>query len=925
MLVLISGLLVAFLSSVKNDVAASQGYASGTSARMLADSALNVVIGQIQEASQRSGEAWVSQPGLIRTYDSSGIPVKAYKLYSSAELVVDGEFNPVTPSGEPTDVPGDWKSQGRDVYVDLNEPIVGEGAPVYPILDPKALSLVQGFSSPTELLKNASGEQVRNADGSNAMAIPMPVRWLYVLKDGSRAVAEGGGSGVANIAGASTNNPPIARIAYWTDDESAKININTASEGTYYDAPVANTYKGGLNIREKQPMPASYKPDPTRSMFDLDLAWFQPARLEYQRYPGHPATTSLSPVFGSFIARELGGSATPTDIAEEIYKLTPRYSGGAGSSLGGTERPAPGSSLTLSDDRFYATLDEFLYSSVLDPGAGERVENPLDQPGRRRELLSIAKFFATARSNAPEQTLFNSPRVAIWPVAENPANRSGFDKLIAFCASLKEPGGASGTVPYYFMRRNPLSATDDWSLPSNRALYEYLQDLTSREIPGFTTTPFSAASKWGAIERDQILTEVVDYVRATNLIDKTNNAPYTAGTIPEDSDFGLVVPIEPPPGSPGAGTRGFGRYFTLSELALMAVVKEPAGDPNAFPLSNDRRVQFALLPEFFSPTVGHPAMAYAVRVEFSDLSSLKVGGQSIFQTSAHTIRSPNALVKGTGDETLSYNGGAMGFYWYGKLGLNRAPDQIYPVGEIVLPKDFTGTISGTVKIEFWYDPPTGKGPPVLIQKGNFNFDNIAFTMPTWEPNSRMKAAGGTASYPPDHDWSGLKNDRLIRSQGFIRDGKGFRFSVSAGGASSNVEDKYTDWVASLVPDSSVIGSDYRLIGAVPSSQDLGELFKPHPWVGHDRFAHSLHGGWVSGSGSPDSYYHAGSKTGKLTAGIDARRRYEGPDIVQPYPANTDVGVEELPREDRGLVDGGWSISGWRTNRPGGRGRSSFDG
>ena len=45
-----------------------------------------------------------------------------------------------------------------------------------------------------------------------------------------------------------------------------------------------------------------------------NLAKFQPAQKEYQRYPGHPAMTSLSTVF-------------PSLSAEDIYKLAPRIVG----------------------------------------------------------------------------------------------------------------------------------------------------------------------------------------------------------------------------------------------------------------------------------------------------------------------------------------------------------------------------------------------------------------------------------------------------------------------------------------------------------------------------------------------------------------------------------------------------------------------
>jgi Tfp pilus assembly protein PilX len=96
MLVLLSGLVLAFLMSVRTDLSSSASYEKTTSFRILADTALNLVIGQIQEATQRNNEAWVSQPGLIRTFNTSGGAAMAYKLYSNDQMRVVGKFDPAT-------------------------------------------------------------------------------------------------------------------------------------------------------------------------------------------------------------------------------------------------------------------------------------------------------------------------------------------------------------------------------------------------------------------------------------------------------------------------------------------------------------------------------------------------------------------------------------------------------------------------------------------------------------------------------------------------------------------------------------------------------------------------------------------------------------------------------------------------------------
>ena len=93
MLVLLSVLVLAFIASVTTDLADSKAYEGQTNTRMLADSAVNLVIGEILQASTGTtasggNTAWISQPGLLRTFDTSGNAVAAYKLYSASPMIV---------------------------------------------------------------------------------------------------------------------------------------------------------------------------------------------------------------------------------------------------------------------------------------------------------------------------------------------------------------------------------------------------------------------------------------------------------------------------------------------------------------------------------------------------------------------------------------------------------------------------------------------------------------------------------------------------------------------------------------------------------------------------------------------------------------------------------------------------------------------
>ncbi len=72
-----------------------------------------------------------------------------------------------------------------------------------------------------------------------------------------------------------TTTNPIrpARIAFWTDDETCKVNLNTAGEGAYWDWPKAATQD------------------------EMQFSGNPPAKDEFYRISGHPASTSLSAIF----------------------------------------------------------------------------------------------------------------------------------------------------------------------------------------------------------------------------------------------------------------------------------------------------------------------------------------------------------------------------------------------------------------------------------------------------------------------------------------------------------------------------------------------------------------------------------------------------------------------------------------------------
>src|SRR5690606_31000268 len=100
---------------------------------------------------------------------------------------------------------------------------------------------------------------------------------------------------------------------------------------------------------------------------------------------------------------------------------------------------------------------------------------------------------------------------------------------------------------------------------------------TNQKIPGFGGSTF--ATKYGAASRDQLITEIFDYIRSTNLFDDTLEPfpikyPTTAGQFTNartsatgvQSGHGQVTPIQI--NTPSVQTMGFGRFYTISEAGI---------------------------------------------------------------------------------------------------------------------------------------------------------------------------------------------------------------------------------------------------------------------------------------------------------------------------------------------------------------------
>ncbi len=917
---LMAVLILSFFSMSLTERRSAESFSAGLEADHLAQSGINLAIGILREgmgetATTEAGEViplpYTTQPGALRVHQPDGSLRALYKLYSSDRQIAHDVSEALR------DVPEDWSGHPLD-YVDMNEPAVttdplkptslSAATLRFPIVDPRqygrtSQDSVEGFSYPAHE-RNVAGLVGPSASESR-QRLPMPVRWLYLLADGTFGVLGKNGTfhAVRGTGKPSRANPVRGRLAFWTDDESTKINVNTASEGVFWDTPRATTKE------------------------EMALGLYQPAAGEYHRFPGHPAGVCLSSVLfpgrrfqaaESTAGARLDGTVLemmPVEVAERLWQLSPVLNGQLEMTSRGGWQVVPGLDvsepmpaladltprLTTPSDLLWTPLE---VASAESPTAliGERAIDPLfaAHPDAARRLERGA-FFLTSTSHAPETTLFGTPRVSIWPLHANIIPGQGestpiYNKRGSMHDYMTSLSTTLNGRRYYWSRAEPANGSSNFQkggVGDNKRLFNYTRALTSRPVPGFTRLGLASsfADKYGPGERDDrdnILLSIFDYIRQINLNDgELTDAQQFPVVCPEDPKlgFGQVAPLYAG-GKPNDSkvkqlnrndlfaARGQGRIATISEVSFLITCRAEGmedgtvrGEPSSLFVSEvlkhkpgAKELEMAVIVEGFVPSQGWG--------EYRPYMALSLGGKPTSPLEAVTALPNMTLQQRPLDllfEDKSQNNQPLGYHTVTTS--QKMSSQWMSYGGSLGPRFSITEIDDR---EFMGRENTGNE----IARGDYEWLNSAFlfkpVLSLMGKHSSLLFSGAMKGTSPllqlavyDTPSKNTEADKLeisdlmqtiplsvpsilsLPQPDLPTDGAAFTLekrldSARAGGRLISSN----DIVQSLVP----AHGDYRLIAASrtldrpPGAPDPvydAQVFVPHPLYGRARQAHSL--------------------------------------------------------------------------------------
>ncbi len=406
----------------------------------------------------------------------------------------------------------------------------------------------------------------------------------------------------------------------------------------------------------------------------------------------------------------------------------------------------------------------------------------------------------------------------------------------------------------------------NWTL-----LNGYIKYFCSHAIPGFNglfSSKYGTTNTAGGSELDQILMEIFDYIRATNIYDSSLPAGNQFnGTALSGYGFGEVVPSY----NASNDTKGFGRYPTISKAGVLFIASADPAHNQVISGSTPAtlvfgppvpaghvRVQAALLFQLFDPAQGYTALVpdCQVKIVSSTMTwNIASAGQTTSNTSSPMFPSAAGalyLSGGTASQTVAW-GGNLGLlpiinsyfqtslYSWVPTSATQTSTAANPFPDFNTggPIKFVGTVEAQVV--------TSSGNVVQDITFNFPADSIAMT-PTYVPATPSWISGSTTYLEQ------LSNFNAINSVTG-------RLSANSNGTNNSYPNLWRFFVTSadIMQDVQSVSGDLRLIAAHQTIPSTSILFGSHPLYGQ-QFAHSF----VDGYGMPLYGATRGQLAGNVT-------------------------------------------------------------
>lgn len=204
--VMISIIIVGFAVSMRTDRPAAKSHLEKSRARFLAQRGADEVLATLRKNTEDPERNWISQPGQLvagAAADDPSTPIDDRKVLAAVVPLSSG-LSAATPADPVYQAPN------------LNVPT---------LRDPGTCLITDRLTDPAN---------------PNSPKIKMPVKWIYVRKDGTTDTNELPPS----LNTSNSTNPIVGRYAYWADDESSKVNYNLAwGRGTTNTNPPAHPSK----------------------------------------------------------------------------------------------------------------------------------------------------------------------------------------------------------------------------------------------------------------------------------------------------------------------------------------------------------------------------------------------------------------------------------------------------------------------------------------------------------------------------------------------------------------------------------------------------------------------------------------------------------------------------------------------------------